>query len=93
MVHYFEDTITASFRGCSKVLGIDPSNGKTLWNIGRTNLSSEEWATSKYGPYPLTIVGDPEGEFCGQHGAQLRAGNRLTLFDNASTAWSIRSPG
>ncbi|MDE0602684.1 MAG: fibronectin type III domain-containing protein, partial [bacterium] len=82
MVHYLEGTITASFRGCSKVLGINTSNGKTEWSIGRTNLDPGEWESRGFGPEPLTIIGDPEGEFCGQHGAELHPGNRLTLFDN-----------
>ncbi len=82
MAHYFEGTITASFRGCSKVLGINSSNGKTEWSIGRTNLEPGEWVSRGLGPEPLTIIGDPEGEFCGQHGAELHLGNRLTLFDN-----------
>ena len=82
MAHYFDGTITASFRGCSKVLGINSSNGKTEWSIGRTNLEPGEWVSRGLGPEPLTIIGDPEGEFCGQHGAELHLGNRLTLFDN-----------
>ncbi|MCY3646804.1 MAG: fibronectin type III domain-containing protein [Chloroflexi bacterium] len=82
MVHYFEGTITASFRGCSKVLGINARNGNTQWHLGRTNLEPGQWESRRLGPEPLTIIGDPEGEFCGQHGAELHPGNRLTLFDN-----------
>ncbi|MYD87554.1 MAG: hypothetical protein F4Y14_16055, partial [Acidobacteria bacterium] len=82
MVHYLDGTITASFRGCSKVLGINTRTGKTEWSIGRTNLEPGEWGSRGFGPEPLTIIGDPEGEFCGQHGAELHPGNRLTLFDN-----------
>jgi len=82
MVHYLDGTITASFRGCSKVLGISTSTGKTLWHLGRTNLEPGQWESRGLGPEPLTIIGDPEGEFCGQHGTELHPGNRLTLFDN-----------
>ncbi len=100
MTHYFKGTITASFRGCSKVMGISASTGKTLWSIGRTNLEEGEWTRRGFGPEPLTIIGDPEGEFCGQHGSEMHPGNRLTLFDNGEhcvvdpiTRESVRTSG
>ena len=85
LVQYFEGSVIASFRGCSKVLSISASTGEVEWRLGRSNLSAEEWAERNIGPAPLRIVGDPEGEFCGQHGAEMRSdgqGGRLTLFDN-----------
>ncbi|MYA49425.1 MAG: hypothetical protein F4Y25_01545, partial [Chloroflexi bacterium] len=82
MVHYFQGSVIASFRGCSKVLSINASTGKIDWRLGRSNLTAEEWATRDIGPAPLQIVGDPEGEFCSQHGAEMRPDGRLTLYDN-----------
>ena len=74
--------IIASFRGCSKVLRIDGTSGEVIWRLGRSNLSTEEWESRSIGPPPLKIVGDPYGEFCGQHAARLLDNGHLILFDN-----------
>ena len=74
--------IIASFRGCSKVLRIDGTSGDVIWRLGRSNLSTEEWESRSIGPPPLKIVGDPYGEFCGQHAARLLDNGHLILFDN-----------
>jgi len=84
-VQYFEGSIIGSFRGCAKVLSVSASTGKVNWRLGRSNLTDEEWAERNIGPAPLRIVGDPEGEFCAQHAAEMRPDGqdgRLTLFDN-----------
>ena len=86
-----EEGLLASLRGCSTLLMLDPSappGEEIVWRLGRSNLSTEEWRASGYGPPALRIVGDPEGEFCGQHAVQLippPAGlslPRLLLYDN-----------
>ena len=85
LVQYFEGSVIGSFRGCSKVLSISASTGKVEWRLGRSGLTAAEWTARNIGPAPLRIVGDPEGEFCGQHGAEMRPDGqdgRLTLFDN-----------
>ena len=74
--------IIASFRGCSKVLRIDGTSGEVIWRLGRSNLSTEEWESRDIGPPPLKIVGDPYGEFCGQHASRLLENGNLILFDN-----------
>ena len=83
--------ILASFRGCSTILMLDPAapqGEEILWRLGASNLAADDWATRALGPAPLRMVGDPEGEFCGQHAAQLLpqppglALPRLLLFDN-----------
>ena len=74
--------IIASFRGCSKVLRIDGTSGEVIWRLGRSNLSTEEWESRSIGAPPLKIVGDPYGEFCGQHAARLLDNGHLILFDN-----------
>ena len=73
-LQYVEGDIVVSFRGCSQVLRIDGESGAVVWRLGRSN---REWARP-----PLAIVGDPYGEFCGQHSARLLPGGRLLLFDN-----------
>ena len=79
--------IVASMRGCSKVLVLDPDHAqdhKVVWRLGHSNLSDAQWAASDFGPAPLDIVGDPEGEFCGQHAAQIRPNGNLLLYDNGA---------
>ena len=76
--------IVASFRGCNRILGIDPSTGKVNWRIGPTNLSDAEWASSGMGPAPMDIVGDPQIQFCGQHSASILPNGNLLLYDNGA---------
>ena len=73
-LQFVDGDIVASFRGCSQVLRIDGSSGDVVWRLGRSN---RDWARP-----PLAIVGDPYGEFCGQHSARLLPEGRLLLFDN-----------
>ena len=79
-----DHTIVGSFRGCSKVLGIDAATGAVAWRVGRTNLSDDEWASRELGPAPIIPVNDPEGEFCGQHSATLLPNGHLLLYDNGA---------
>ena len=73
-LQFVEGDIVASFRGCSQVLRIHGASGEVVWRLGRSN---RDW------PEPvLAVVGDPYGEFCGQHSARLLPGGRLLLFDN-----------
>ena len=77
--------IVASFRGCNTVLRIDPDlsgDHKVVWRLARSNLSDEQWDGLDKGPPPLDIIGDAEGQFCGQHGSELFPNGHLTLFDN-----------
>ena len=77
--------IVASFRGCNSVLRIDPddaSSHKVVWRLGLTNLSDEQWEGLGKGPAPLDIIGDAEGQFCGQHGSSLLPNGHLILYDN-----------
>ena len=74
--------IIASMRGCSRVLAIDVDSGDVVWRVGPSNLSDAEWAERDIGPAPLDIVGDPEGQFCGQHGSSQLPNGNLILYDN-----------
>ncbi len=71
----------ASFRGCAQVLRIDGTTGDVVWRVGKSNRSDADWIASG-SPAPLKIVGDPYGEFCGQHAAHLRPNGNLVLYDN-----------
>ncbi len=90
-VEWTDEGVLASFRGCSTIVMIDPHatpGEEIVWRIGASNLDPEDWQRRGLGPPPLRIVGDPEGEFCGQHAAQLLPPPpglrlpRLLLFDN-----------
>ena len=74
--------IIASFRGCSQVWRIDRETGAGEWLLGRSNRSDAEWEA--HGIRTLKIVGDPHGEFCGQHSARLIPNGHLLLFDNGN---------
>lgn len=76
-----EGDIIASFRGCSQVLRIDGTSGDVVWLLGKSNRGDAEWIASGSRP-PLRIVGDPYGEFCGQHAARIGPGGNLILYDN-----------
>ncbi len=77
-----EADIIASFRGCSQVWRIDRETGAGEWLLGRSNRSDAEWEA--HGIRTLKIVGDPHGEFCGQHSARLIPNGHLLLFDNGN---------
>ncbi|MXW41386.1 MAG: hypothetical protein F4Z75_09675 [Synechococcus sp. SB0668_bin_15] len=84
-LQWTERGVLASFRGCSTVLLLDPGappGQEILWRLGESNLAPEEWGSRGLGPGPLTVVGDPLGGFCGQHGAQMLESGNLLLFDN-----------
>ena len=72
--------IIASFRGCSQVLRIDRSSGTGAveWKLGGTAPDPDSTPTYTY----LPLVGDPAGEFCGQHQATLTAAETVVMFDN-----------
>ncbi len=85
----FDGDIIATFRGCSKVLRIDPdpnndTDHKVVWRLGRSNLSDEQWLAGDKGPPPMKFVGDPEGEFCGMHAGKLLPNGNLLIFDNGT---------
>ena len=82
--HMVDGHIIASMRGCSRVLAIDVATGDVVWRVGPSNLSDAEWAERDIGPAPLDIVGDPEGQFCGQHGTSLAPNGNLILYDNGA---------
>jgi len=73
--------IIASFRGCAQVVRIDGETGALKWKLGGTEPPVNSETTF------LEIVGDPLGEFCGQHHATLTtsgSGDQIVLFDNGT---------
>ena len=80
----YNGEIVASFRGCNRVLGIDPVTGAVNWRLGPTNQDEPGFASPRLDPAPLDIVGDPQLQFCGQHAASVTADGRLLLYDNGA---------
>ncbi len=71
----------ASYKFCHQVLRINKDTGKVVWRLGKSKKSDEYWI-ARDGRAPLKIVGDPYGEFCGQHSARVIANNHLLIYDN-----------
>ena len=69
--------IIASFRGCAQVLRIDGSSGEVKWKMGGSAEATPDSNTTY-----LPLVGDPAGEFCGQHHVTLTALDTIVMFDN-----------
>ena len=71
--------IIAGFRGCAQVLRVDRSSrtGAVEWQIGGS--VPRDPATVK-----MEVVGDPAGEFCGQHSVWLDDAGSLLMFDNGN---------
>ena len=72
--------IIASLPLCGQVVRIDRSSGTWAleWKIGGTTPTRNP--ATEY----LEVVGDPAGEFCGQHQATITNSGKLLMFDNGN---------
>ena len=77
--------IVAGLRGCAQVLRIERSTGSgaAVWQMGgslpmRDNRPRPSSGATEY----LAVVGDPEGEFCGQHQVTATPAGSVLMFDN-----------
>jgi hypothetical protein len=68
--------IVFSARHLDAVYSISMATGKINWKLGGTEVPGES----------LKFVGDPYGDFGGQHDARILANGTLTLFDNGTRA-------
>ena len=77
-LHELEGDIVAGLRGCAQVLRIERATGAVVWQLGgtlpmRTDRPPPSSGATEY----LDVVGDPGGEFCGQHSLTHGDGHRL----------------
>ena len=84
-LHELEGDIVAGLRGCAQVLRIERATGAVVWQLGgtepmRADRSAPSTGASRY----LPVVGDPEGEFCGQHHVTATPAGSLLMFDNGN---------
>ena len=78
--------LVVSLRNCSQILRIDGTSGAVQWRLGSSHRSDADWEALGLEP-SLRIIGDPYGEFCGQHSARLLPNGHLLLYDNG---WNCR---
>ena len=90
-LHELEGDIVAGLRGCAQVLRIEHATGAVVWQLGgslpmRADRPPPATGAARY----LPVVGDPLGEFCGQHHVTATAAGSLLMFDNGTHCLGAR---
>lgn len=81
-LHELEGDVVAGFRGCAQVLRIERATGAVVWQIGgRLPMHADHPTPASGAARYLELVGDPEGEFCGQHQVTATSAGSLLMFD------------
>ncbi len=83
-LHELDGDIVASLRGCAQVVRIDRPTGSLVWQMGGTEPPRDP--TTRF----LPLVGDPAGEFCGQHHVTATPAGSLLMFDNGTHCLGAR---
>ena len=77
--------IVVGLRGCAQVLRIERATGAVVWQMGGSlPMRADRPAPASGAARHLELVGDPEGEFCGQHHVTATATGSLLMFDNGN---------
>ena len=84
-LHELEGGIVAGLRGCAQVLRIERATGAVVWQLGgslpmRADRPVPSTGATRY----LPVVGDPLGEFCGQHHVTATPAGSVLMFDNGN---------
>ncbi len=84
-LHELERDIVVGLRGCAQVLRLERATGAVVWQLG----GSEPMRADRPRPVSgaaqhLPVVGDPEGEFCGQHQVTVTPAGSVLMFDNGN---------
>jgi len=84
-LHELDGDIVTSLRGCAQVLRIERATGAVVWQLGGTpSMRADRPAPSTGAASYLEVVGDPAGEFCGQHHVTATAAGSVLMFDNGN---------
>ena len=83
-LHELDGDIVAGLRGCNQVLLLDRGTGNVRWQMGGNEPTRD--AGTEY----LELLGDPLGEFCGQHHVTATPGGSVLMFDNGSDCHGAR---
>lgn len=84
-LHELDGDIVAGLRGCAQVLRIERATGAVVWQLGGSlPLRADRPPPASGAARHLQLVGDPEGEFCGQHHVTATATGSLLMFDNGN---------
>ena len=89
-LHELEGDIVAGLRGCAQVLRIERATGAVVWQMGGTLPMRADRAAPPGGTRYLPVVGDPEGEFCGQHHVTATPAGSVLMFDNGNHCLGAR---
>ena len=77
--------IVVGLRGCAQVLRLERSTGAVVWQLGGTEpMRADRPRPAAGATRYLPVVGDPEGEFCGQHHVTVTPPGSLLMFDNGN---------
>jgi len=84
-LHELEGDIVVGLRGCAQVLRIERATGAVVWQLGGSRPMRADRPVPLSGATRyLTLVDDPEGEFCGQHHVTVTPSGSLLMFDNGN---------
>ena len=77
--------IVVGLRGCAQVLRLERSTGAVVWQLGGTEpMRADRPRPAAGATRYLPVVGDPEGEFCGQHHVTVTPAGSVLMFDNGN---------
>ena len=77
--------IVVGLRGCAQVLRLERSTGAVVWQLGGTEpMRADRPRPAAGATRYLPVVGDPEGEFCGQHHVTVTPDGSVLMFDNGN---------
>jgi hypothetical protein len=74
---YDSDHVLVSARDMDAVWLVDKASGEIVWKLGGAPYSKDDAQL-------VTVVGDPEAAFYGQHDARLQANGDISVFDDHS---------
>ncbi len=78
--------VLVSMRETDALFMIDKTTSKVVWKLGGTPSNRDNAKI-------LTITGDPDGAFHGQHDARIQPGGEISLYDDQSWNSAVAARG